>query len=208
MDPARQVALMLGALIVLLTIAAVPLSLLSDASSGGLIVVPFALLGWIVARRQPGNPIGWILLVLSLVFLVASNGGQYAVLAYHQHYGGLPYPRVGAFLAATWIWLIMLLPLPLTLFPDGRVSGRWRWVLGAYLVACGVFIASVTWQDVTGIGARHIRIDSSGELASVGRSPGGGSSGRSRSPTSPSAWPRSCDCWSTTGDRRASVASS
>jgi uncharacterized membrane protein len=172
-DPVRHVALALAALIVLLTLAAVPLTLLSDASSGGLIVVPFALLGWIVARRQPGNPIGWILLVLSLVFLVASNGGQYAVLAYHQHYRGLPYPRVGAFLAATWIWLIMLLPLPLTLFPDGRLSRRWRWVLRAYLLACAVFIASVTWQDATGITARHIRIDSSGELASVGSSPGG-----------------------------------
>jgi hypothetical protein len=166
-------ALLLGALILALTVAAVPLTVLSEASSGGLVVVPFAIVGWVVACRQPRNPIGWILLVLSLVFLVASDGGQYAVLAYHQDYRGLPFPRVGVFLAAAWIWLIMLLPLPLTLYPDGRLSVRWRWILRVYLVGCAVFIASTTWQDASGIVARHIRIDSSGELASVGNAPGG-----------------------------------
>ena len=168
-----RAALVLGVVIVLLTVAAVPLTVVSNATSGGLVVVPFAIVGWFVARRQPRNPIGWVLLVLALVFLIASNAGQYAVLAYHQGYRGLPFPRVGVFLAAAWIWLIMLLPLPLALFPDGRLSRRWRWVLRVYLAGCAIFVAGATWQDASGIEARHIRIDSSGELASVGNSPGG-----------------------------------
>jgi hypothetical protein len=169
----RRTALVLGALIALLTAGAVPLTIVSDSIGGGLIIVPFAAVGWIVARRQARNPIGWILLLLSLVFLVAADSGQYAVLAYHQGYRGLPFPRIGVFLAATWIWLIMLLPLPITLFPDGRLSRRWRLVVMAYLAACTIWVASATWQDATGIAAQHIRIDSSGELVSVGDSPGG-----------------------------------
>ena len=164
----------LGLAIALLTVAAVPLTVLSAANSAGLIVIPFAVVGALVASRQARNPIGWILLVLSLAFLVSSDAGQYAVLAYDQGYGGLPVPRAAAFLAATWIWLIMLLPLPLMLFPDGHLSRRWRWVLRIYVAGCAVFVVGATWQDVTGILARHIRVDSSGELASVGNSPAPG----------------------------------
>jgi hypothetical protein len=161
---------LLGLAIALLTVGAVPLTVLSAANSAGLIVTPFAVVGALVASRQTRNPIGWILLVLSLAFLLSSDAGQYAVMAYHQGYGGLPVPRAAAFLAAMWIWLIVLLPLPLMLFPDGHLSRRWQWVLRMYGAGCAVFIAGATWRDATGILARHIRVDSSGELVSVGNS--------------------------------------
>jgi hypothetical protein len=168
------VALALGALMLALTAAAIPLSVLSNGQSSGLIILPFAIVGAFVVRRTPRNPIGWILIVLSLAFLVASDGGQYAVMAYYQGYHGLPAPRVGVFLADAWIWLIILLPLPLTLFPDGGLSRRWRRVVCIYAGGCAVFVAGATWQDVTGITASHIQVDSSGELASAGSGPAGG----------------------------------
>ncbi len=167
----QRVAFLLGFAALALTLAAIPLVVLSGGQSSGLPVVPFAVVGWVVARRQPRNPIGWILLVLSLVFMLASDAGQYAVMAYHQGYH-LPVARAAAFVAGWWVWIAVLLPLPIGLFPDGRVSGRWRYVLWAYGAVCFGLIAVLTWRDATGIGASRIRVDSTGELLSVGNAAG------------------------------------
>ena len=62
--------------------------------------------------------------------------------------------------------MVVLLPLAIALFPDGRLpSRRWRWVLRAYLAVCAILLAGFFWQDLTGVLARRIQIDSSGELA-------------------------------------------
>jgi hypothetical protein len=157
-----------GVAAVVLAAAAVPLAIATHGPSQGIIVIPFGIVGYIVARRQPRNPIGWILLATALAFLLSADGGTYADLYYHQGYRGLPLPRIGAFLAAWWIWLLLLLPLPVGLFPDGRLSGGWRRVVWAYLAVVAVVVAGSTWQDATGIVARHIRVDSTGELVSAG----------------------------------------
>jgi hypothetical protein len=101
--------------------------------SQGIVVVPFGVVGYVVARRQPHNPIGWILLALTLAFLLSADGGSYAVLYHHRGDHGLPFPRAGVFLGAWWVWLLLLLPLPVGLFPDGRLSPRWRWVFRGVL---------------------------------------------------------------------------
>jgi small basic protein len=166
-------ALVLGVAVVLLAGAAVPLGIASHDLPQGIIVMPFGVVGYVVARRQPRNPIGWILLAATLAFLLSTDAGTYAALYYRQGYRDLPLARAGAFLAAWWIWLLLLLPLPVGLFPDGRVSGNWRRVVLAYLAIVAIFIAASTWQDATGILARHIRVDSNGELVSSDNGPGG-----------------------------------
>ncbi len=155
----------------LLAVVAVPLALLSSGQSSGLPLVSFGIVGYLVARRQRRNPVGWILLTLALIFLFASDAGQYAVMVYREGYH-LPLARVAVFLAAWWIWLVVLLPLPVGLFPDGRLSRRWRFALWAYFAACACLVAVITWRDITGIGARRIRIDSTGELVSTGNTSG------------------------------------
>jgi len=45
-------------------------------------------------------------------------------------------------------------------------------VLRGYLAVCAALVAISSWQDISGIGARRIRIDSTGELASAGGAPG------------------------------------
>ncbi len=164
-------AVVVGALTILLVAGAVPLAVLSNGQSSGLPMVPFGIVGFVVARRQPRNPIGWILLGLAFVFLLSSDAGEYAVMAYRQGYH-LPLARPAVFVAGFWIWLIVLLPLPIWLFPDGRLSRRWRWVLWGYLAACATLVVSTAWRDVAGIFARRIRIDSTGELASTGSASG------------------------------------
>jgi len=73
-------------------------------------------------------------------------------------------------MAVSWIWMAILIPLPIALFPDGRVAvRRLRWTLPAYAVVAGLLVATFAWQDATAIGARTLRIDSSGELAVFGQ---------------------------------------
>jgi hypothetical protein len=159
-------AVVLGVAVVLLVAAAVPLAILGRDLSQGIVVLPFGVVGFVVAWRQSRNPIGWILLGLTLAFLLSADGGSYALLHYRLGYRGLPLARVGVFLAAWWIWLLLLLPLPIMLFPDGRLSRGWRWLVWAYLGGCAIAVAGMTWQDAVGIVARQIKIDSTGELAS------------------------------------------
>jgi hypothetical protein len=134
------------------------------------IVPPFAIVGFVLARRVPRNPIGWSMLVPAVLALFSTDAGFYAVRAVRLGDDGLPFARVAVFLAAGWFWLILLLPLPIALFPDGRLPRRWRWTLPTYLTLTTIFVAGLAWKDITGIFARHIEVDSSGELAVFSRS--------------------------------------
>ena len=61
-----------------------------DVWAGVAIVLMYAGVGIVVARRQPGNPIGWLLLIFTLVYLLGSGAGYYAVLRYPLGHRGLP----------------------------------------------------------------------------------------------------------------------
>jgi hypothetical protein len=168
-----RTALWLGIVAALLVLAGVPLSIATHgllANVLSLVFLPYGIVGFIIARRQPRNPIGWIL--LAILIAVASGGaaGQYAVLYYDQGHRGLPLARVAVFLAALWVFMVVLLPLPIGLFPDGRLSRRWRFVLWVYIVdiVCLVFVFG--WVDLRGVLATHLTLDSSGELATFGGS--------------------------------------
>ena len=77
-------ATVLGALVVVLAAALVPLAalvhhdLLLDGGEA-IIAVPFAPVGFIVARRQPGNPIGWLLLAVPVRLLLSTDSGFFGL---------------------------------------------------------------------------------------------------------------------------------
>ena len=56
-----------------------------------LIIVIYAGVGVVIARREPRNPIGWILLVFVLLFMLGSDAGYYAVYSYRLGHHGLPF---------------------------------------------------------------------------------------------------------------------
>jgi hypothetical protein len=163
-------AFFLGVVTVGAMAVAVPFLIL-DGFGIWLGLIPFAIVGAVIARRQPGNPVGPILLLLLLTFAIvaSSDAGQYALLHYRRGHHSLPLARLAVFLApGGWLWLIVFLPLPLALFPDGRLSQRWRRVLRAGLAFCAFFVATVAWQNAHGVLAKHIQVDGSGQLASNG----------------------------------------
>ena len=131
----------------------------------GIITLPFAIVGLLVARRRPRNPIGWILLALTFGVLVSVNAANYAVLVYRVH-DALPFGRLAVALAPAWVPVILLLPLPVVLFPDGRIPpGRWRWTFWAYATLGVAFLFALGSRDLGSFTDRRVRIQSNGSLS-------------------------------------------
>jgi hypothetical protein len=102
-------------------------------------VVASALVGAVVASRQPRNPVGWFFVVSATCWAVNEATGRYAVYGLVIEPGSLPLARLMAW-PSTWMWepaaLLITLFLPLY-FPDGRLlSPRWRPVLWLALLFC------------------------------------------------------------------------
>jgi hypothetical protein len=112
-------------------------------------VVPSALVGAVVASRQPRNPVGWFLVVSATCWAVNEATGRYAVYGLVIEPGSLPLARLMAW-PATWMWVpgiaLIILFLPLY-FPDGRLlSPRWRpvlWLALFFSVGFGVVFGAL-----------------------------------------------------------------
>jgi hypothetical protein len=173
-------ATVLAALALILMAVALVLSALagqlSVLGSGPLvpIVVVYAAVGFVVARRQSGNPIGWILITFILLFLLTGVADGYALLYYRFGHHGLPLAPVAVVLQGLWVPAVLLFPVVILLFPDGRLtSRRWRWVLRVYAAGGALASASVLSPAVTAVARHDVRLDASGDLISTGHSHGG-----------------------------------
>ncbi|MDQ1748074.1 MAG: hypothetical protein QOD07_2337 [Frankiaceae bacterium] len=168
--PATAAAL--GIVTVVLLLAGVPLSVAAHQFVGGLglfpLMAPFAVVGFIVARRQPANPIGWIMLASAATYSLSADAGSYSVVAFRLGHPDLPLARLATALTQCWIALPLALPLPMLLFPDGRVPSRfWRATLWVYVVLCVGFVFGTASKDVAAFTDRVVHVDSSGELVSL-----------------------------------------
>ena len=90
-------ALVLGGLVLVLAVAAVPLARLAHMSLNAAtasvpvwVTAPGAVGGFVVAWRKPGNPLGWIFLALNAFSMLTEDAAYYAVADYRLHQGGLP----------------------------------------------------------------------------------------------------------------------
>jgi hypothetical protein len=113
----------------------------AESAAGVAVVVAFTAVGVVVARREPRNPMGWLLIGVPLAVQAGSIAPTYAYIDYTVHHGTLPLGRVAIVLSDAWEYGLLLLPLVILLFPDGRIGARWRWPLRAYLALCAVFLA-------------------------------------------------------------------
>jgi len=168
-----RTASVVGVVALLAPFATIPLAILIDrtTSSGpsvvGLFLVfglAFAGVGVVVARREPRNPIGWLLLGASLAMTAGTAGPEYAYLDFTVHHGRLPLGAIGVLVTQAWVYAFMLLPLIILFFPDGRLGPRWRWPLRAYFGAIVVYVAGTLQVAVVALSLR-MPVDSGGNLA-------------------------------------------
>jgi hypothetical protein len=150
---------------------------LSILGSGPIVpvVVVYAGVGFIVARRQPGNPIGWLLMGFIQLLMLSSIVGWYAVLYYRFGHRGLPLAPVAVLLQPVWAPALLMFPVVILLFPDGRLaSRRWRWTLMAYALLGAVASAALFSPAVRAVASHDVRLDAFGDVISPGKSHGGG----------------------------------
>jgi hypothetical protein len=124
-----------------------------------------------VARRQSRNPLGWLLIAITLAVQAGSNASGYAYFDYTVHHGALPLGPVAVLLSPDWAYAFVLMPLVILLFPDGRLGSRWRWPLRAYLTVAGVFVAGTLSVAVAALSLRT-PVDVGGNLVGFNH-PGG-----------------------------------
>ena len=142
--------------------------------AAGPLIVAFGGVGIVVARRQPRNPLGWIMLGCLIVLALGGIAGFYAVLDYRLGHHGLPLAAVAVVLGNSVSLLALLaIPLIIVLFPDGRLPGaRWRWVLWAYAGFSACVLALTAAPPIAAVAGHDIRLDSSGNLTTTGQLPG------------------------------------
>jgi len=169
---APAIAAVFGGLVLALMIAEPPLAGLAHQSvnaSGGSVPVyfsaAFAVVGFVVARRRPRNPLGWIILAVGGFFALSEDASFYVVAAYRLRHGGLPLGWVALLAQPAWAPAIVLLGLVVLLFPDGRLpSARWRWLLWAYLGLAALWAVGTVAVTVYAIAGHLTGVDSGGNL--------------------------------------------
>jgi hypothetical protein len=141
---------------------------------GNLVIfIAFGAVGVVVARAQPRNPVGWLLLGGAVGLALSSAGGDYAVLVYRLGHRTLPLGPVAVLLDLLWAPGIVTFGLIVLLFPDGRLTRGWRRVMWAYLAVATCWPASIYAVAVSTIAGHRIQVDSGGDLTAVD-SPAGG----------------------------------
>jgi hypothetical protein len=157
--------------------AALPLAVLARQAAGNVLIfhaglallaLVLGVVGLVVARHQPGNPMGWLLLGSGLGFLLGSDAQSYATLAYRLHPGRLPLGWAAVLLNAGWGLAFLCLGAAVVLFPDGRLPSRhWRWPWWILLALSAVAAGGLMIILLTAIAGHHVQIDSSGDPATI-----------------------------------------
>jgi hypothetical protein len=169
-SPATWIIL-LGGLAALSFVAMIPLTLMAHQLFNGLVAlvigVPCAVVGALVARRQPRNPIGWLFLVIAACLFLSTDGPDYAFLGYRLGHH-LPLSAAGLALGQVWGPGLLLLFVVILLFPDGRLPSEfWRRALWAYCAIYAVLLVATAVATAGALVAHPIRIDSNGGLSAV-----------------------------------------
>jgi hypothetical protein len=137
------------------------------------VVGGYMCVGALVARRQPRNPIGWLLLVFVVFVALSTDAGYYAVLAYRLGHRALPAASLAVLLQPLYILATAVFPLIILLFPDGSLSRRWRRAAWAYAAgALLVVVVAGLGPAIAAVTSGHVKVDASGDVVTSG-TPGG-----------------------------------
>jgi hypothetical protein len=118
---------------------------------------PYALVGGLIASRQPQNPVGWLLVGSAIIVALQEFMRHYVIFGLVTNSGALPLAQVMAWLlswtqSVGFVLLFGFLPL---YFPNGRLlSPRWRWAasLTIFCTIAGVIYSAFSPGEVKDLG--------------------------------------------------------
>ena len=125
------------------------------------LLVAYGGVGYVLARAEPRNPIGWIFVALGVTALFDYVARLYLIIDYRQRGGDLPLGSAVLVWRGTWALFPFLLAFPaIALFPDGRLPPRWRKVMRVYVVAAVVFTGMLAAGQILypTVGLGHVDI--------------------------------------------------
>ena len=170
-------AVMLFMLALALGVASLPLAGLAGRAAGSnagndaavaLLTLALAGVGLLVARHQPGNPIGWLLLGSGVCFALDSDASSYELADYLLRHGRLSLGWVAVLVQPAWAPAIALLAAAILLFPDGRLPSRlWRWPMRLYLAVAALWVGGAFAISAAAVAGHHIQINAGGDLAAI-----------------------------------------
>lgn len=166
------IALLVGGLILIMAVVAVPLAKLAHqslsaqtGSEPAWVMLPMAAVGLVLAWRKPGNSLGWLMLAGAAFLVLSEDASFYTVADYGLRHGRLPLGWVALLVQPGWAPGIALLGLTVLLFPDGRPPAPgWRWVLVAYAAIGGLWVAGAVAVTTLAIVGHQTAVDSGGNL--------------------------------------------
>jgi hypothetical protein len=175
----QSTVLVLGGLVLALLAAAWPLAGLAhlkvNAGTDGSpwwSVIPFGVVGFVVAWRKPGNLLGWCLVGGTVAAALSEDGSLYAVAAYRLRHGTLPLGWVAMLAQPGWAIAIVLIGVAVLVFPDGRPASPWlRRLLWLYLALALVWMVSAYVITVDTVVRHGIRVDVGGNLLALDNGP-------------------------------------
>jgi hypothetical protein len=110
--------------------------------------VAYAVVGVLIAVRQPRNPVGWLFCGFGVLYPLAGALWSYAMYGMHATSSGLPGDALAAW-AFAWSGeaVLVLVVLLLLVFPDGRfLTPSWRWVGLAAAAVAVVFALAIAFD--------------------------------------------------------------
>lgn len=170
-------ALVVGAFVVVLLAAFPPILLLAHELSLGsygapyAIYISFASVGFVIARRRPSNPIGWLMLAGIGAGILGTDAGYYAWAAYGVRHHGLPLDWLALAIGEVWgtSTVLAAFPLVILLLPDGApLSRAWRRVVAGFLGLVAAGLACKLALVAIALAGHHLNANT------VNNGPGGG----------------------------------
>jgi hypothetical protein len=165
---APATAAVLGAITLVFGAAALVASVIDHiAANAGPILIPttmFVLVGVVVARRQPRNPIGWLLILVALLENMFVFATAYVVFNHWLGHGVGALSRAAMWFENSFWDLGLIVGLPsLLLFPDGSIpSRRWRTTLRIYVAAAVLVVASQCVTATSLVEGHSLQLDANG----------------------------------------------
>lgn len=163
-------ALAAGVVVLVFTALSVPLAvivgsgLVKTSLAPAAVTLAFWVVGVLVARREPHNPIGWMLIASgALVMIGLIDAEQYSLAVYVRGDHQLPLGDVAVIVGQCWPAALLFPPLAILLFPDGRLPSRhWNWVVWIYAGASTALVGEQIFVALNAIREHQIRIDHNG----------------------------------------------